>query len=261
MTNPPVRSTDCLYIRVYDKDDKLQHVFGPEEVLTAGFDTLLQWQVSDTGGFPIAEVGIQLTAAECVFGQMLVDYLTWDGAPNFTLERPPGKMAKQQWANGVDHFETPEGEGFRLIQDRGTGLIIHGTREWTDYEVSAAITPHSVKSCGLAARVQGLKRYYALLLGSDNRARLVKALDGDTVLAEMDFPLQVGRQYELSLRVTGNRIRAGIDGAAVFERGGWGTAFVGGNHWAGVRGGTDGGAMGESAAVVSRNGWQARVVL
>ena len=142
----------CLYIRFYDKEDKLQRVCGPAITPKPGHSALLAWEVPDTKGEPIAEIGLQMTSAKRADATLDLQWLTWDGTPNFTLERPHGKMAKQQWANGVDHFETPEGEGFRLIQDRGTGMIIHGTREWTDYEVSSAITPHSVKSCGLAAR-------------------------------------------------------------------------------------------------------------
>lgn len=212
------RSVDvCLYISVYDKEDVLQQICGPVTTMKPGQEATFVWEAPDTDGKPIAEIGLQIASAKRADATLDLQWLTWDGTPKFRLERPLGKMAKQQWANGVDHFETPDGEGFRLIQNRGVGLIIHGTREWTDYEVTSAITPHSVKSCGLAARVQGLKRYYALLLGSDNKARLVKALDGKAVLAEMDFPLQVGRQYGLRLRVTGNRIQASMDDAVVFD--------------------------------------------
>lgn len=61
---------------------------------------------------------------------------------------------------------------------------------------------------GIGARVQGMQRYYALLLSSDdtgatNTTKLVKALDGETVLAETAFPWRYGRTYVLSLSVVG----------------------------------------------------------
>ena len=55
------------------------------------------------------------------------------------------------------------------------------------------------KAAGIAARVQGLRRYYALLLCDDGKARLIKALDGDTVLAEAEFPWRQGSIHDFQL--------------------------------------------------------------
>jgi hypothetical protein len=103
------------------------------------------------------------------------------------------------------------------MQNRGTGLLIQGTREWTDYRVSATIAPHMVKAAGLGARVQGMRRYYALLLCHDGTARLVKALDGETVLDETSFAWTCGGPYELSVQVVGTHLRAAVDGAVLFD--------------------------------------------
>jgi len=66
--------------------------------------------------------------------------------------------------NGVSRFDAWWPEPYRLIQNEGMGLLIQGTREWRDYQVRAAVTPHMATSAGIGARVQGLQRYYALLL-------------------------------------------------------------------------------------------------
>ena len=126
-------------------------------------------------------------------------------------------MWRRAWVNGVDRFDELSPEPYRLIQNSGTGLLIQGTREWTDYEVSAPVRPHMVTSAGIAARVQGMRRYYALLLVRGGGARLVKALDGEAVLAEADFPWDFGLTYDLSLEVRGGRLRAGIDGEEIFD--------------------------------------------
>lgn len=206
----------CLYIHVYDEEDKLQRLFGPQNIFEWSDKTTLEWKIPDTQGQPIAEIGLQITSEHCQEGVLLLDSLTWDGTPSFTLTRPQGKMARQQWVNGVDQFEE-NSTSFRIIQNAGTGLLIHGTRDWTDYTVSAAITPRLIKSGGLAARVQGMRRYYALLLCADNTVRLVKALDGETVLTQSHFPLDLDMQYELRLRVEGDRIQASIDGNILFD--------------------------------------------
>jgi len=45
----------------------------------------------------------------------------------------------------------------------------------------------------------------------------VKALDGETVLAETAFPWTFGGTYDLSLQVVGAHIQAAIDGAVLFD--------------------------------------------
>ena len=126
-------------------------------------------------------------------------------------------MWRRAWVDGVDQAEGRYPEPYRLVQNRGTGLLIQGTREWTDYRVSAAIVPHMVKAAGIGARVQGMRRYYALLLAEGGAARLVKALDGSTVLAEADVAWQFGGTYELSLQVVGRHLQAWIDGRLLFD--------------------------------------------
>ena len=52
-----------------------------------------------------------------------------------------------------------------------------------------------------------MRRYYALLLCDDNKLRLIKVLDGETVLAEADCVWQRYASHDLALQVIGHRIR------------------------------------------------------
>ena len=74
-----------------------------------------------------------------------------------------------------------------------------------------------IEAAGIGARVQGMRRYYALLLCRNGTARLVKALDGEKLLAETAFPWTFGNTYRMSLQVVGTRVRAAIDGRQLFE--------------------------------------------
>ena len=97
-------------------------------------------------------------------GSVEIDHLTWDGVPEVVLDRPEkGSMWRRAWVNGTDTFWS-FAETYRVIHNQGRGMIMQGTRDWTDYAVEADVTPHLVTSAGLAARVQGMRRYYALLL-------------------------------------------------------------------------------------------------
>ena len=218
--------TDCgLCLRVYDASDSLAIVRGPRLNLAPGERRTVEWTVPPTGGQPIAEVGVEIRAGNEVAserradGTIYLDYLTWSGSPDVVLARPTegGTIWRRAWVDATDEWGARYPEAYRLVQNVGTGMLIQGTREWTDYRASATLTPHLVTSCGLAARVQGLRRYYALLLSADGVARLVKELDGTRTLAEAPFALELGRPYDLSVSVVGDRIAASVDGETLFD--------------------------------------------
>jgi ADP-ribosylglycohydrolase len=213
----PVQAS--AFIRFYDGTDALVWLAGPGAVLEAGAEHDFEWRVEDTGGQPVAAVGVELRAGDGAPGTVYLDYLTWDGAPQLNLTRPAdgGTMWRRAWVQGVDRFDPGWPEPYRLIQNSGRGLLIQGTREWTDYRVAATVRPEMVRAAGIAARVQGLRRHYALLVGADDTARLIKELDGSTVLAEADVAQVFGRPYELALEVEGEHLRASVDGVVVFD--------------------------------------------
>lgn len=223
-----------LYVKHYNQSDGLSMICSDESTLEAGNSAVIEWQVPDTNGNPIAQVGIQISGQQGTSGTVYLDYLTWDGAPNTVLNRPyernlsrlsrgeGSKMWKKAWINGLDTRERLTEldfwpETYRLIQNVGRGLFIHGTRDWTDYQVTAKMTPHMCDAGGVGVRVQGMKRYYAMLVERET-TKIVRAFEGqDTVLAEVDSGWEFGRPYELNLQVEGNRLIGSIDGKVVIE--------------------------------------------
>jgi ADP-ribosylglycohydrolase len=211
-----------LFINVYNSDDQLDVIYGPEVSLDAGATIETEWIIPDTHSQPIAQVGFECEAKS---GSVYLDYLTWDGEPNVVLTRPfgsknrwePPLVWRQAWVNAMDKWEVWWSEPYRLVQNDGRGLIIHGTREWKDYEVEADITPWLMDAGGIGARVQGLKRFYALQLKKGNKVHLVKALDGDTILAECDYQWETHKTYSLKLQVSGTRIKGWVDGELEFD--------------------------------------------
>ena len=96
-------------------------------------------------------------------------------------------------------------------------MLIHGTREWENYRASARLRPHLAQSFGIAARVQGLKRYYALKLVAGGKAQLVRELDGTHVLAEVPLDWKPYLDYAFELVVDRNRLTAKVDEQILFE--------------------------------------------
>ncbi len=141
-----------IQLQNYGEEDRLVDVHSPLQNVLPGESLKLEWQVPDLGGAPIAQAGIFLSSEESAEGVLYLDRLSWDGPPNVTFSKPitSGKMWKRQWVNAADFFENEFEEAFRVIQNRGRGFVITGTREWTDYSVQSTITPHLAKAFGLA---------------------------------------------------------------------------------------------------------------
>ncbi len=219
----------CLYVKVFGKDDNLEIVRSDCVELQPGGMHVFEWTIPDTGGSPVAKVGLELCSDRALNGYAFLDYLTWDGVPNTTFRIPDvftrknrfqqsGIMWKHAWVNGVDHYERFYPETFRIIHNEGMGLLMTGCREWDGYQVQADVTPHMVKSCGVGVNVHGMKRYVGFLLTADGKARLVHAFDGDEqVLAETDYPVVFGQTYDVAVSTKDGRVACSVDGAEVLS--------------------------------------------
>ena len=232
----PGNSSDiaaALRILVYGRDDSLNVVDGDWIVLSPARETILRWRLPDTGGQPIQSIGLALRSpGETQKGAVVLDSLRWDGPPDLRLRRPaePGEFWRRAWVNSVSIFSPIFPQAFRISQDRGEGMIIHGGRQWTDYRVEAALTVHLAQYAGIAVRVQGLRRYYAALLIRPGLLRLVHAYDDMVVtLAEKPFDWTFETPYVFNVQVVGNaitvavgaiRMRFGDDGAHALADGG-----------------------------------------
>ncbi len=208
-----------LLVKAFGADDKLFDVRSPKAVLEPGSEHTFAWTVDVPVGCPIAWVGVELASASRADGTVYLDWLTWSGAPKLRLDPPAhnGTRWLNAWVKAVDMVIPGRDHVYRLIQNEGTGLFIQGAREWQNYAVSARLTPHLALSCGIAARVQGLKRYYALKLVVGGKAQLVRELDGTRVLAEKPYSWQLYESYELELMVQGQKLVASVNGQVLFE--------------------------------------------
>lgn len=209
-----------LVVTRYGADDLVVEVPGPREALAPGAELELDWTLPGMGGQPVASVGIAVDGPAAMTAPTVdLHRLHWDGTPELTLGRPAegGTMWHRAWVDAVDDFSGRWPESFRPVQNEGRGLVMHGAREWGDLTVAADLTPHLASAVGIAARVQGLRRYYALLLGADGIARLVRCLDGEQELACVPHDWELGRTYQMALEVSGARLRAVVDGVQLFD--------------------------------------------
>jgi len=127
-------------------------------------------------------------------------------------------MWKHAWVNNASQFQT-RWEGLRVTNGEGIGFVSQGSRDWHDYRVRSEITPLLAKAWGLAARVQGRERYYALMFDAvdGGRVKLVKRDHDENILAKDSLAWELDRPYALELRLRDTQIQAFIDGTEVFS--------------------------------------------
>jgi ADP-ribosylglycohydrolase len=217
----------ALFLSYYNADDLPVHITAPAQLLIAGETRRLEWKVPNIQGGPIFQIGLEIRTVEDAVsnsGSIYLDYLDWTGAPDVVFARPTGRtlpdfpmLYRRAWANAVDHWDHWWQQPFRIIKNRGRGLISIGTREWKDYAASARVTSVKFHAGGIAVRVQGLERYYGLLLVEENKVQLVKALDGEQVLAERDFEWEIWKPYQMRLEARGNHLRAWINDKLIIQ--------------------------------------------
>jgi ADP-ribosylglycohydrolase len=212
----------ALRILVYGANDALHAVDGGWILLTPGAETTLGWRLPDTGGRPVQSVGLALRSnAGAGQGVLFLDWLRWDGPPDLRLRRPdePGEFWRRAWVNAVSCFSSGLAQAFRISQDRGEGMIIHGGRQWADYRVQTVLTVHLARYAGVGVRVQGLRRYYAAILVRPGSVRLIRACDDSIVtLAEAPFEWAFDEAYAFEIQAAGDIVSASVGGTKLEVR-------------------------------------------
>ncbi|HUV93282.1 MAG TPA: ADP-ribosylglycohydrolase family protein [Anaerolineae bacterium] len=217
----------CLLIKAFGENDQLLVLRGPKIALQPGTAHTMEWVVDAPVGCPTGWVGVELMSLHAATrpsdtraeGMAYLDWLTWSVPPKVKFDRPSHKGTRwlDAWVQAVTTVRAGREHTYDIVQNEGTGLLIQGTREWQDYVFRATLTPHLARSFGIAARVQGLRRYYALRLALGGKAQLVRKLDGTHVLAEAPYDWELYASYQFELQVQGSKLTGRVDGQTLFQ--------------------------------------------
>ncbi|MFQ3566726.1 MAG: ADP-ribosylglycohydrolase family protein [Aggregatilineales bacterium] len=209
-----------LAVAVYGAGDMIERLDGPAVALSPGEARMLEWRIPETDGAPICAVGLVMRAAvPQIEAIALLDWLTWSGVPELILKRPAGggTLWRRVWVDGVDSMPDFGVYTAQIVQNEGIGLAIYGDSTWDDYEIELMAHPGLCEAAGIAVRVGGMRRWYALMFETGGRVQWVKRLDDAiTVLGEAAFDWQIDGAYQLRLRVEGARLSAWLAGEALF---------------------------------------------
>jgi ADP-ribosylglycohydrolase len=242
----PHELVNCrLRLKAYGQNDEPVPLDSPEIVLSGGETKAIDWTILDElDSQPIQQVGILLSVeGNPIHGVVWLDSLRWSGTPRMVLQRPshgPGDFWHRAWVNGVDHMHQWMKPSFSIAQNIGEGMISIGTRDWTDYRATAFnFKGNFGKLAGVAVRVQGVNRYYAVMFTQDNgisRLALVKAQDEQRVeMVSKAFDWHVDDRFDVTVIAQGTSIQAHLSGTVLeakdetYSGGGLGLIAVGGS--------------------------------
>jgi hypothetical protein len=118
-----------------------------------------------------------------------------------------GGVTRCTWNRGYFTMES----GRLHVHTASNADLWTGNAYLRDQRVAATLMPLAGGSHLVSARVQGTSRFYA---GGfhDGQVVLLKEDHGTTVLASAPFALELGRDYELELRATGDKLALSVDG-------------------------------------------------
>jgi ADP-ribosylglycohydrolase len=228
--------TANLRLKHYNATDTLSTFDGPSTALLPGEEQTLTWIAPDIfDSQPIQQLGLALTCPTGhITATVYLESLSYSGSPRMTLKRPaaaqsdwsqpqlgkPCQFWTRAWIDNLSTFHTMfPNASFNLAQDRGEGILITGTRDWINYKVTIPNFRIKVGSAGLAVRVQGLNRYYALLFKADRKTvALIKARDTSrTELATASYQWELDEGYNVTVSVEGRNITVVLSGEKVLE--------------------------------------------
>jgi ADP-ribosylglycohydrolase len=255
-----------LRLQVYSGNDELRAVDGPEvTVVTDQYQSqsrfrrqTLEWTIpDDMDSQPIQRLGVVVRGGagdapgksgeaadetSSFAGRIWLKSMQWSGAPHVRLRRPRHSSSSggrpkgsefwyRAWVQGVSELHQYMPRALVITQARGEGLVSHGTRDWHDYRVFVpGFIVNLGAPAGVAARVQGLNRYYAVVFADDGHCvRLIKARDEQRiVLASVAFGWQLDAPCDVVVEVEGEAIRArvGVGAGAAPGAGGSNSSVV-----------------------------------
>ena len=196
-------------------DNQQRHHQAQAIPLRGGNWVNLTFQIPHLHNALLSEVGLHLrTVGEAWDGHLLLDDLTWEGAPSFGTDFQQERAefgAISQWTY-LRGYWRKEDDGYHGSA-AATGESYTGSPSWTDLQLRVGIKPLVGKHHNVNLRVQGARRSYAVGLAPGDRLVIYKNVGGFREVAAMPFDWTHGDRHELLIRANGNVFEVqGADG-------------------------------------------------
>jgi ADP-ribosylglycohydrolase len=178
------------------------------------------WQIPDTGGEAIDEIGITIEGREkaLTFGKLMLHLFEVVGRGVQVLD-----FAKECVEFGTITQTTCDG-GAWMLEDGGVRALTAevnelytGSFHTRDVSVKVPVTPENGNSHMIILRSRGRRHGYFIGFDGRDTVRLIKNDNGTGELAAAVYPWEPGKTYQLEARAEGERINLKVDGQTVLD--------------------------------------------
>ncbi len=212
----PASAPETLRAALYVRDDNhgTAHQGEPVALVPGAWHTLT-YAIPAMTDACLSEVGIVLRnlGEPWEIGAFHLASLDWSGAPDFTTTfacARPESGAISEWTYWRGYWRL-EGVAYH-----GSGVghceTYSGDRAWSDYTLTAQLTPHIGEHHYVNLRVLGARRSYAAGLAPDGRIALYKKAGEYHEVAAASFAWQVGHTYTVSVSARGATLSVNVEG-------------------------------------------------
>lgn len=219
--NPRVR----LYVVYYNQANARQVSYSETFSIQRGPNDL-SWNIPDTRGVPIVRLGLEFTSPPRTVSRIAVTTIDWSGAPDRFEQR--GMLAQDIWTlspyaarqfvSSAKHFATSVNHTYTVSHPDENGVATVGTRDFTDFSITADLVFSLHRSGGLVLRSKGHRRYYALLFEDHEHLAIVMRKDDEIrVIDQIAFQYRPDTPYNVTVAVKGNHLIATVDGVQLLS--------------------------------------------
>ncbi len=211
--------TARLYVCYVSIDGEVETKFSSDCSLQTG-ETRVDWTIPSLEGMPIIRAGVSLRNSTGGASSVKFCSLDWSGAPKRyaltgALQKnitDPAPFVFRQFVSSAKNFGLNLTHTLCVSHPDENGVVTFGTRDFTDYSISARLLPQMHRLCGLVVRARGHRQYYAALLtGGDTLTIVLRDANGDTILAKTGLSYAAYEPLTMTLTVHGNYLEAHVD--------------------------------------------------
>ena len=211
-----------IYIHHYVHNGDLKVQKTDPFTIEKGLNTI-SWQVPDTSGYPIYQVGLELTSDKRLDGAINLVSMDWSNEPSMFHMPRSYQMSPsltpwttttpwlESFMSSASNFYPDYTTTFSLSHQSENGVVTIGSTDWRNYKIESTLIFIRHEGAGLVARSKGHHRYYAGII-QDSFARIIKHYDGEvTVLAEKDLNFTFEARHKLSFTLEGSSLMLSVD--------------------------------------------------
>ena len=213
-----------LFIEAYDYQMQSCYWHSDAIVIVSGENQQICWMIPELGNRMVANIGLEIVSQSpnAASGQIYLDSLDWSGSPNMMIGYEPIPRSlhnEYSWISNLDQIDSfVIGDTLRVSNNAGHGIMVHGSEDWDNYQLSLPLLSNIKSNFGAVVRYRGLTRYYSIELTTGNQLQIRRHhFDTITLIGSAPFDWSPNTVYSFDISVIDNRFICKIDDQFVLE--------------------------------------------